>query len=170
MKPFLTVLFILFSIGTIAQKVDSLEIRLTQYKTLLEKDLITKDEYNELKAKELGIKVVTVDLNAKEKNENLETAINNTKKSIKHKVGGGIILTVFGVAGLIGGGVIFANELLYKPNISPSQVTNTNVSSPHVGSAIVLTMGGVLSIPGIVSFISAAVEHSKLEKTILQKD
>ncbi len=160
MKPYLIVLFILFNMVSIAQKIDSLEIRLTQFKTLLEKDLITKDEYHELKAKELGIKVIPVDLKANERNENSETAIKNSKQSVKRKVEGGIVCTVLGVSALIGGGVLLANELGGKPT----------AENRYLPSAIVLSMGGILSISGLFSFISASVERSRQDRTILQKD
>ena len=82
-----------------------------------------------------------------------EIAVRNSNRSVARKVAGGFVCTALGVAGIIGG------VLLYK---SEGDGVGIN-ANPHIGSALLLAGGGVLSLSGLLSFVSASVEHGRID-------
>ncbi len=153
-----TLLLIIFSIIVnlcYAQQVDSTEIRLTQYKNLLEKKLITQEEYDKLKAKELGFENRPINMNVKQDNSRI-IELNGKISDAKKGVTSDIVMSVLGGILAIGGGL--TTHILHS---------NGNIEyGGYVGLSAASITCGVGSLVAIFDLIGkqSKIQDYKLEK------
>lgn len=147
MRNFFLFFLILLPVFAICQISDSTEINLRKYKDLFEKGLIDKEEFDALKAKELNIVSVKIDLKKEITNENLIPKWNeNRKAAIDNGFSSGA-LAFLGFGGIIGGYFLRKHEI--------------QKGKEQIGSTSVFALGGTLMIGSVVTAIVAAKQWSR---------
>lgn len=158
MKKLFTIILTLTAVATFAQQVDSLEIKLRQYKDLYEKGLIGRDDYENLKDKALSIKVARINT---PKLDSLHMA--GLKGNYTSKFYSGA------VCGIIGDGlIVYAFVKRYEPitEVYGSKAYDDRLALQKKNGLIFGVAGGVANLLGFILSMSAIhnmnVYHSAL--------
>lgn len=156
MKILFSIILLISSFSIYAQVNDSTEIKLLKLKNLLDKNLITVEEFNLLKAKELGIENKPVDLKVRPENEkikDLNSSIAHTKKIISTDISISVISGLLAV----GGGI---TTFLLKRSGKLEQ-------GGYIGLSVVSIGFGVGSL---TTLVDAIYKHRKLQELELEKE